>query len=151
VDSDPRVQAWIGANRYTGGDLQIVTTATDQVLGDLPVGTVLGDCAFSVCPALADTSGHSHAKVLAELSPVDGGPEAIAILRNYWESGQSVYLTEYIWPNNDLDRAIILNAVRELSRGPIPTVSHWGLAVLALLLLSAASVVIQRRPQLRGR
>ncbi|MGD2111519.1 MAG: hypothetical protein PVI86_19250 [Phycisphaerae bacterium] len=149
IDSDPTVQAWIGANRYTGGSSQIVTTAVDPVLGDLPIGTVLSDCAASVCPALADTSGHPHAKVLAELDAIDGGPDAFAILRNYWQGGQSVYLTEYINPGSPQDDQIILNAVRELSRGPVPAVSHWGLAALGLLTLAAGSVLIRGRNRLR--
>jgi len=121
INSDPTVQAWIGANAWVQTSGALLSTARDPILGTLPVGTVVLDCGFSVCPALRDTSGHPGAKALAAF----GGPESpfIGILRNTWEGGQSVYFTDYISPGYPLDDEIILNAVRVLSQ-TIPAVSE---------------------------
>ena len=142
IRTDPTVQAWIGANTWAQASGQLVTATRDPILGTLPVGTVVADCFFSLCTILQDTSGHPGAKPLATFGwPGSGG---IGILRNTWEGGQSVYLTEYIDPGYPPDEEIILNAVRVLSQ-PIPTVSEWGLVVMTLLVLAAGSVVLRRR------
>lgn len=142
ISTDPIVQAWIGANQYIGvGASRAVTIESDAILGDLPVGTQVAECLDPVCTGLADTAGHPEAKVLARFR--DGSGD-IAILRNSWEGGQSVYLTGLIRPRTnpgDIQNQIILRAVEELTR-EIPAVSTWGLVLLILLLLTAATLIL---------
>lgn len=69
------------------------------------------------------------------------------LMRNTYEGGTAVYYSEPIWPNKPVDRLIILSTVHELAPLPIPTVSHWGLTLSGLLILSAGSIVIHRRRQ----
>jgi len=142
INTNPTVQAWIGANTWAEASGQLVTATRDPILGTLPVGTVVADCVFSLCTILQDTSGHPGAKALATFGWP--GSDGIGILRNTWEGGQSVYLTEYIDPGYPQDDQIILNAVRVLTQS-IPTVSEWGLVMMTLLVLAAGSVVLRRR------
>ena len=147
IDSDPLVQAWIGADRLTWGGEALLTATRDPILGSLPIGTMLEDCADSnSCAALVETTGHPGVKVLATYAWV-GGP-AVGILRNDWQGGRSVYFTNPISLTNLLHQEIILAAVDELTPpypSNIPTASTWGLVALALLLASAASVLLRRR------
>ncbi len=145
IDTDPVVQAWIGANSLDWAGDTLLTTTTDPILGDLPVGTLLEDCADSFCPGLADFSGHPNVKVLARLAY---GLGPAGILRNTWQGGQSAYFTEPISVGNPVHQQIILNTVRELLRPTIPAASHWGVIILGLLFLSGGSVLIVRRRRL---
>jgi len=139
VDSNPIVQAWIGANVGAGGGGGLITIERDPILGDIPPGTMVTNCGASPCGALEDVSGHPFAKVLARL---ENGPAHIGIMRNYWEGGVSVYLTRYIIPGVTHDE-IILNAVE--ARNTIPTLSHWGLMVLALAMSIAGTLIMRHR------
>lgn len=140
LDSNATVQAWIGANAVASGSTALRTVATDPLFGSAPVGTLVVNCGDSICAALDDTIGHTNAKALAVFDLFG----TIGVLRNEWQSGQSVFLTDEITPRSPLHQDIILRAVN-LVGPPIPTVSHWGLAVMTLLLLSAGSVVLKRK------
>jgi len=137
IDTNPTVQAWVGANIYSGGSGRLRTTASDPILGGIPIGTVITDCSDSICPALRDTSGHPDAKVLAAFND-SSPPNSIGIMRNTWESGISVYLGEYGYGDQ-----FILNAVA--TRPPmIPTLNAWGLVALTLGVLITGTVVLRR-------
>jgi len=143
IASNPTVQAWIGANVKGTEGGPVVTVDRDPILGDIPVGTQILNCGASGCGSLNDTSGHPQAKVLARFV---FHPE-IAIMRNIWEGGVSVYLTWGIHPGHDtLHDQIWLNAVQ--ARQLIPTVSGWGLLALGLGVTVAGAVVIRRRGSL---
>ncbi|MDO8629357.1 MAG: S8 family serine peptidase, partial [Phycisphaerales bacterium] len=142
IDSDPTVQKWIGANHSTAGSGPYTTTAVDSILGSLPPGTELGGCGKFGCTALDDTTGHADAKVLARFT--NGPGFVIALMRNRWEGGRSIYvLNEWTFdaPNHS---EILLRAMSELSV-QIPTTSAWGCLILALSALTAGSIVIKRR------
>ncbi len=111
IASNSTVQAWIGAAEYGNGSNLSYTVATDPILGDIAPGTLLSDCGASFCGALRDVSGHPGAKILAVYG--SGANERIAILRNIWEGGVSVFLTRFIDPGVGvpLYDQIILNAV----------------------------------------
>jgi hypothetical protein len=141
VNSNPTVQGWIGANAPGSGSDRLLTTVRDPILGNIPPGTELGDCADSLCGAVTDTTGHPRAKVLAVYHlPVV--PERIAILRNDWQGGISVYLG-VVGPGAPLGDQIALNAVQ--ARQLIPTVGMWGVLVLALGIAAAGTIVLRRR------
>ena len=57
IDSDPIVQAWIGANRSSYGTDFFTTTAMDSILGDRPPGTVLGTKASTARRGLTEQQG----------------------------------------------------------------------------------------------
>jgi hypothetical protein len=147
INTNPLVQAWVGANQAWQSDGPMVSTQWDPIMAPHPPGTEVDQCNFFPCEGLRDITGHPSTKVLAVYSW--SGGETIGILRNTWQGGQSVYFGGFIGPGWDVHEQIIVNAVRELSRGPVPAVSHWGLAVLALLTLAAGSVVIRGRNRLR--
>ncbi len=133
IDTNPSVQAWIGANSSPGGSARLRTTASDPILGGIPPGTVIMDCADSICSALQDTSGHPGAKTLAVFA--DTPTQPIGILRNDWEGGLSIFLGDY--------GGILLNAVaaRPLV---IPTLGAWGLLAMTLGILIAGTIIIRR-------
>ncbi|MEK7780798.1 MAG: S8 family serine peptidase, partial [Verrucomicrobiota bacterium] len=135
----PTVRAWIGAGGQTGGSNRLLTTAVDPILGSRPPGTEIADCGDGVCSAVGLTEGHPQAKVLARF--VNGN--FVGLLRNTWEGGQSVYLTNFMGPGAGEDD-IILNIFRILSN-PIPTVSTWGALLLLLGVLTCGSLVIRHR------
>lgn len=142
INANPTVQAWIGANEYSGGTEDIITTATDPLLGDIPPGTKIADVNTSLGWGLRYSSGHPHARVLAIWShPTYVNPKAIGLLRNFWGNGASVYLSDSIY-GNTLGQ-ILLNAVR--IQQLIPTTSTWGLLVMALATVTAGTVIIRRR------
>jgi hypothetical protein len=138
VQSNPTVQAWIGANAIEVGELDLITVTSDPILGETPPGTFVTDCGAGVCLALLDTSGHPNAKVLAAFAD-----DAIGIMRNVWEGGASVFFTDNINPGGagDIHNEMILNAVRarELT---VPTLGQWGLLVLALALAAGGSAIV---------
>jgi len=138
VDTNPTVQAWIGANANVGAGGPLVTVARDPILGDIPAGTQLTDCSDSVCGALRDTTGHPNAKVLAMYVDYPD-PRPIGILRNFWEAGVSVYMPGF-------SPEFILNALEV--RNPIPTLNTWGLLALALGIGAAGTIVLWRRRSL---
>ena len=141
IDADPTVQAWIGANGSSSGGDFLLTTAVDPILGDLPLGSYLEDCADSFCRGVSDTAGHPNAKILARW---DRGVGPIGLMRNTWEGGQSVYFTDPFGPPAALHEEILLNAMRELTN-PVPAVSEWGMLILALLVVTCGSIVLPRR------
>ncbi len=151
VHTNPTVRAWIGATWDTNsphGSGPLVTTTVDPILGNIPVGTEVGNCGFAFCSWLNDDPGHPFAKVLARFTNYpQPPPPPIGIMRNYWEGGVSVYLSNAIYPGNQLRNEIILNAVA--ARNIIPTVSTWGLLVMALSVLIAGTVVLRRSQKLR--
>ncbi len=123
LESNPTVQAWIGANATTSVSwTSLVTTDTDELLGTLPPETFVGHChQFDFCGALSDTTGHTNAKIVARF---DGGSGPIGILRNSWEGGQSVFMSgvsygtgelPYFWP---MGAEIVFRAVGVLSSFP---------------------------------
>jgi subtilisin family serine protease len=67
-------------------------------------------------------------------------------MRNYWEGGVSVYLTDLIRPSSSRTSWIILNAVE--ARNTIPTLNGWGLLALALGMGAAGTMVLRRRRSL---
>ncbi len=138
IESNTTVQAWIGATEYINGANFLYSVASDPILGDLPPGTWLGDCSAGSCGALRGVS--PSAKVLATYTDFDD-PEPGGILRNVWEGGVSVFLTQYIDNNED---EIMLNAVRarELT---IPTLSETGLCFLAAITVLAGACILARR------
>jgi len=146
IDSDPTVQAWIGANGFTSPSDRLLTTDVDPILGNISVGTQVGNCADGPCSGLTDTSGHASAKVLARFN-VPGSP--IGIMRNLWEGGVSVYLANVIYPGSPLADQIILNAV-EARTPSIPALSVWCLILLALALGVAGALIIRRRVSCRA-
>jgi len=81
IDSNPTVQAWIGAHAPAGGNSELWTTDRDPILGDLSPGTVLGDCADSSCPAVRETAAHPNAQVFAHY--VDGGGPRACPVRSW--------------------------------------------------------------------
>jgi hypothetical protein len=137
IESNPTVQAWIGAGASAAGPLDLVTVASDPILGDIPPGTFITDCGAGACLALSDLG--PGAKVLAAFP--DGGA---GIMRNIWEGSVTVFITDNISPGSTNGSKIILNAVRarELT---IPTVSHWGLLVMALALVACGSIIAAKR------
>jgi hypothetical protein len=139
VDTDATVEAWIGANVYANGSSELRTTDRDPILGNIPPGTVLDDCADSLCPAVNDTSGHPDAKILARY---EYGTGTIGIMRNFWEGGISVYLGN-IGPGTPLNEQIVLNAVGVLTL--IPTLSTVGLIALALTMAIAGALIMRHR------
>jgi len=141
IDNDPIVQAWIGANEGSFGTEGCVTTSPDPILGDIPAGTEIAHCGFSLCRALRDTNGHPEAKTLARFN-VSSAP--IAILRNRWEGGRSIYLSDVLIAGVPLHDEIFLRAVAELSIR-IPTISAWGCFLFALSAVTAGSIVMKRR------
>ncbi len=145
IKSNPTVQAWIGANATAPSADQLVTTVRDPILGDIPPGTEIINCADGPCWAVADTSGHPDAKVLASFAIFPIPDDSIGILRNIWEGGISVYLGPiYPFPSiYPLHGEIILNAVR--ARQLIPSVSTWGLLVLALGISIAGTILLRRQ------
>ena len=144
IDSNPTVQAWVGANVGMADDGDVLTTERDPILGAILPGTWVTGCGHSVCGALVDTSGHPFAKVLARLR---SGTGRIAIMRNYWEGGVSVFLTRFISPYGDpLQEEIILNTVQ--ARNTIPALSTWGLLTLVLGVVLAGTIVLRRRGSL---
>jgi len=138
IDSDATVQAWIGANAAVGAGDRLVTTASDPILGDIPPGTELTNCSTAVCAALRDTTGHPNAKVLAMYVDYPD-PRPIGIMRNFWESGVSVYMMGF-------SPDFILNALEV--RNPIPTLNTSGLLALALGIGAAGTIVLRRRRSL---
>ena len=139
----PTVQAWIGAGASSGGSGRLLTTAVDPILGSRPPGTEIADCGDGTCYAVGLTAGHPQAKVLAEFVNLEN---AVGLLRNSWEGGQSVYLTNALGPGGGEDD-IILNVFRILSN-PIPTVSTWGALVLLLGILTCGTLILRNRRQL---
>ncbi len=137
IGSNPTVKAWIGANATTAGALDLVTVSRDPILGDLPPGTFITDCGAGACLALSDLSGHPGAKPLAAFP---NGP--LGIMRNVWEGGVSVFITDNISPGGN--GQIILNAVRarELT---VPTLTKWGLLLMGLAIAGAGSAVVAKR------
>jgi hypothetical protein len=135
VDTSPTVQAWIGANASAGGSDKLVTTASDPILGNIPVGAVIADCVDAGCSAVNDTSGHPDAKVLARL---EHGQGAIGLMRNIWEGGVSVYMLGF------LGEEIVLNAMQARTL-TIPTVTAWGLLALAISIGIAGAVILRDR------
>jgi hypothetical protein len=143
VDTDATVQAWIGANGYISPSNRLITTALDPILGNTPVGTTVASCADGPCAALTDASGHPFAKVLARFTDWPNNPP-IGIMRNFWEGGVSVYLTNVISPVwTPSTNWIILNAVE--ARNTIPTLHGWGLLALALGIGAAGTIVLRGR------
>ena len=147
IDNDPVVQAWIGANLAHWGTGFYITTATDSILGDRPLGTVLGGAGKCCARAVDDTAGHPDAKVLGRFNS-GGGP--IALLRNRWEGGRSIYFSDEFIVGNPTHEEIILRALAELSI-QIPATSTWGCLIFALSALTAGSIVIKRRTHWRRR
>ena len=146
VDTDSTVQAWIGANGYINPSGRLITTALDPILGKTPVGTTVANCADGPCAGLTDASGHPFAKVLARFTDWPYNPP-IGIMRNFWEGGVSVYLTNVISPVwTPSTTWIILNAVE--ARNTIPTLNAWGLLFLAVGIGIAGVVLIRRRGSL---
>ncbi len=141
LTANPTVQAWMGANASAGGGDALVTVARDPILGDIPPGTEITNCADFPCGAVADTSGHPGAKVLARL---EGGAGNVAIMRNIWEGGVSVYITHFVDPGTPLSEEIISNAVRARTL-TIPTLNAWALLALGLAVGVAGAIVIRRR------
>jgi len=137
----PTVQAWIGTDFLSGGSNRLLTTAVDPILGSRPPGTVIADCGDGGCAAVGGTEGHPQAKVLARL---ENGND-VGLLRNTWEGGQSVYLTNFMGAGAGEDD-IILNIFRILSN-PIPAVSTWGALVFLLGVLTCGSLVLRNRRQ----
>ncbi len=137
IQSNSVVQDWIGANAYESGELDLVTVAHDPILGNIPVGTFLTDCGAGACLSLRDTTGHPGAKVLATFAD-----NSLGIMRNVWEGGVSVFITDNISPGGN--GQIILNAVRarELT---IPTVSDCGLLIMALTVAIGGTIVVLDR------
>ena len=159
IDTDSTVQDWIGANAYgTTVGPHLIIMEEDPILGRLEFGLHLWHCLNGPpCSAILDTSGHPDAKVIGEYlpRPVEPIDSEFAILRNTWMGGQSVYFTNGIAPGVDqVIEGIIVRAVGLLSvssptvSSSIPTVSAWGLAVMALLVLTAGTLVMaaRRRP-----
>lgn len=143
INSNPTVQAWIGANQYSGGDEDLVTTVTDAILGNISPGTTIADCSTSFCTALRDSSGHVGAAVLAVFVHVPF-PKPIGIMRNFWGNGVSVYLSNAITPGSDgPDDEIILNSVR--IQQLIPTTSAWGLLILVLGVAITGTLILRQR------
>jgi len=137
IDSNPTVKAWIGADEYAVGWGRLITVATDPILGNLPSGTEVLHCGFSLCGAIASTGYHPNAKALANY---EYPPSSIGILRNEWEGGLAIYLME------EVPGEIILNAVSARPT-PIPTLSEWGALVLVLALGVAGVMVIRPRSE----
>lgn len=142
INSNPTVQAWIGANQYSGGTEELVTTISDPLLGEISPGTDIYD-ALSFFKAVRNSSGHPHAQVLAVWAEIPN-PKPIGIMRNFWGNGVSVYLTDAINPGgNELRNQIVLNAVR--IQQLIPTTSTWGMLILVLGVVTAGTLVLRRR------
>jgi|CXWL01.1.fsa_nt_gi hypothetical protein len=140
IDTDPIVQAWIGANVDSFGSEFVKTTAVDSILGNLVPGTIIGNSGKFGAWALDDTSGHDDAKVLARHN---SGTSTIAILRNRW-TGQSVYLSNpFIL--DDVQAQILFRAIDELSVRTIPTTTTWGLIVLAMSMVTGGSILLRRK------
>jgi hypothetical protein len=138
IDTNPTVQAWIGANAFVSPWDRLYTIARDPILGNIPVGTQLDNCADGPCSGLTDTTGHPNAKVLARFLDLPWAP--IGIMRNVWEGGVSVYLANLIDPSHP---QIILNAVQ--AENPIPILNFWGLLVLALGMAAGGTIVLRRQ------
>ncbi len=138
------VREWVGANASGIGRDELQTVAADPILGSIPIGTELAFCE-EPCDALADTTGHSRARVLARFPD---SIDAIGILRNSWEGGQTVYLTEHIEPylfdpakeNNE----IIRHAVDVLSH-PVPAVSDRALFGFVIAIAVIGSILLRHR------
>lgn len=145
INSNPTVQAWIGANQHSGGDEDLITTASDPLLGDIPPGTKIYDASTSFQSGVRDSSGHPQAQVLAVWVHMPQ-PKPIGVMRNFWGNGASVYLSDAISPGGD---GIVLNAVR--IQQLIPTTSDWGLLTLVLGLAIAGTLILRRRGVLRNR
>jgi len=139
IDLNATVQAWIGANRGANGSGRLLTTVQDPILGNIPPGAELDDCADSVCPGVNDISGHPDAKVLARFG---NGTGTIGMMRNFWEGGISVYLG-IIGPGTPINDQIVLNAVGV--RTLIPTLSRMGLIALALTMGIAGALILRHR------
>lgn len=140
INTDPVVQAWIGANDTTAGTGSYVTTAVDSILGPRPPGTQLGHAGKFGGKALENIGGHAEAKVLARFT---SGLGTIALLSNRWETGRSVYFSDEFSPEHTDHAEIVLLAMGELSKD-IPTTSLWGLLILTLLLLIIGSIYVPR-------
>jgi len=144
INSTPSVRAWIGANSISGdGFDHLRTVATDPVLGSIPMGTDVEFCGDAGCPALHGEQTAFGAKSLARFGNGIGGS---GILRNIWNGGVAVYLSQPVHPasGNPTHQAIILNAIRARSL-TIPALNEWGLVCMALLLVVSATVLIRRR------
>lgn len=141
IESNPTVQAWIGARDYLNGANAMYTVTTDPILGSIPPGTFVSDCSAAFCGALREIA--PGAKVLGAYTEFSD-PEPAGILRNIWNGGVSVFLTNFISPGIPLHEEIILNAVnaRDLT---IPAVGQGGLLVVTALLGLAGYCVIRRR------
>lgn len=135
IQTDAVVQAWVGANGLTGGDGFLETVTTDPILGDLSVGSVIGDCGFAACAALTDTSGHPHAKVLARNTV---HIDSIGLMRNAWERGESVYAYRGLF-----EESVILGAIAEVG-SKVPAVSTWGVVVTLLLILGVGTIAFRQ-------
>jgi hypothetical protein len=147
INNDSIVQEWIGANLASSGTDLYVTTATDSILGDRPPGTVLGGVGEAGAEALDGTAGHPDAKILARFT---SGIGQIALLRNRWEGGRSVYFSSAFSPGSSIHADIILRAMTELSV-QIPATSTWGCFIFALSALTTGSIIVRDRTSWRRR
>ena len=152
IDTDSTVQDWIGGNAYsTTIGPHLIIMEEDPIPGGLEFGYHLWHCEDGPpCSAILDISGHPDAEVIGEYLPRPAEPVdyEFAILRNAWMGGQSIFFTEGIVPGDDqVLNDVIVRAVGALTRR-VPAVSTWGLAVMALLVLTAGTLVMaaQRRP-----
>ncbi len=144
LDTDPTVRAWIGANSSANasGNDNLVTTASDPVVGNISPGTEIVDCDGG-CSAVRDPSGHPGAKVLALFMPLSD-PYKIGILRNDWESGLSIFISDIAPHSNDAYGKQIALAAVTARPLVIPTVTSWGLLAMTLGLLIVGTIVIRR-------
>lgn len=145
INSNPTVQAWIGANQYSGGTEELVTTMSDPLLGEIPPGTEIWDANTSFRSGVRDSSGYPQAQSLAIWTyHALPDPKPIGILRNFWGNGASVYLFDGINPGgNELRNQIVLNSVR--IQQLIPATSTWGLLIFVLGVATAGTLVLRRR------
>ncbi len=134
----PLVQAWMGADGHAGGGDRLLTTAIDPILSGYPIGSEIANASDAGGAALGGTESHPEAKVLARWQ----NGNFVGLLRNTWEGGQSVYLTNWLHPQGNPD--IVANLVRVLSN-PIPTVTTWGVFSMVLILLIGGSLLLYHR------
>jgi hypothetical protein len=141
IDTNPEVQAWIGATGVGFNSGKLMTVAIDPIFGTMPPGSEILDCALALCTALLGTESFPNSKVLARLEGGNGWP---GIHRNSWEDGRSFYFWDWFGPGSQLHEEIMLRTLEESCR-PIPAVSTWGVLVFLLVIAIGGSLIVRYR------
>ncbi len=87
---------------------------------------------------IVDTDGATPPVVIKTRRLDNGEPDTVEIVL---DRPMPIGKTTTFTFNDGTTENVVVYTLRS---GPVPTVSHWGLVVLSLLLLTAASVILRR-------